>query len=216
MSKKLNLIGMVLFSVLVLCGANRGLAQEGPATSPPKPLLQPKALQSLAESSIDWLNKEIAPPAEAVGGGGLRVFTHPQMRRSAIKTGATLTLVISLFLLAVVLWRMRPTAAGRTRRKSANEVLAVLGQVPFVNGQQLQLVRLGTRLLLVATSSSGSQTLSEIADPDEVLQIESAYRQGRMDLLTASMQQRALQRPTAGPGVSLGSQPRGGRTLLEA
>ena len=95
-------------------------------------------------------------------------------------------------------------------------MLTVLGQIPFVHGQQLQLVRLGTRLLLVAASPSGSQTLSEISDPHEVLQLESAFQQGRMDLLTAAMQQRALQNNGTNSGVSLGSQQRTGRTLLEA
>ncbi|MDG2014527.1 MAG: flagellar biosynthetic protein FliO [Pirellulaceae bacterium] len=174
-------------------------------------------LQSAAERSVDWLEKQINPPsAEVMSTGGLQLFRDADTRQSAIKTGATLTLVLSLFFLAVFLWRLRPSSRKLEGRKRDNQVLTVLGQIPFVHGQQLQIVRLGTRLLLIAASPSGSQTLSEISDPQEVLQLESAIQQGRMDLLTASMQQRVLQGANSESNVSLGSHQRSGRTLLEA
>ena len=176
-----------------------------------------QGLRSAAERSVDWLQKQISPPSiEATSTSGLQLFGDPNTRQSAIKTGATLTLVLSLFLLGVFLWRLRPSSRKPVGRKQDNQVLTVLGQIPFVHGQQLQIVRLGTRLLLVAASPSGSQTLSEISDPQEVLQLESAIQQGRMDLLTASMQQRALQGTNPASNVSLGSHQRSGRTLLEA
>ena len=125
-------------------------------------------------------------------------------------------LVVSLFLLVVFALKLKPNGQGR--QKKGDKVLTVLGKVPFVHGQQLQLVRLGTRMLLVASSAKGSQTLSEITDPAEVLQIESAFRAGRMDLITDSL---SRSEPSANGsqsnnGILLGSNQRNGRTLLEA
>ena len=211
-------LGCVIWFILLslMCG-KVGLAQEiNPNELPATPAVQDASVSS-SESNADFLSRAIGPPpSNELTTGSWKMFQDPETKASAIKTGATLTLVISLFLLVVFIWRLRPAAGRAPQKKGKNEVLTVLGQIPFVHGQQLQLVRLGTRLLLVAASPSGSQTLSEISDPHEVLQLESAFQQGRMDLLTAAMQQRALQNNAPSPGVSLGSQQRTGRTLLEA
>ena len=214
-----NILRYISFALMTAIGvalANPVVAQT-PDDEQTIPAILPgsEKLQSAAERSMDWLNKQISPPSDdAAAAGGLRLFSDPDTKRSAIKTGATLALLLSLFLLMVFVWKLRPGSKTRNKRRAGNEVVSVLGQIPFVHGQQLQLVRLGTRLLLVAASPSGSQTLSEISDPQEVLQLESAFRQGRMDLLTASMQQRAVQTPQN--GISLGSHQQTGRTLLEA
>jgi len=211
-------LGCVIWFILLslMCG-NVGLAQEiNPIELPATHAVQDASVSS-TESNTDFLSRAIGPPpSDELTTGSWKMFQDPETKASAIKTGATLTLVISLFLLVVFIWRLRPSAGRSPQKKRKNEVLTVLGQIPFVHGQQLQLVRLGTRLLLVAASPSGSQTLSEISDPHEVLQLESAFQQGRMDLLTAAMQQRALQNNAPSSGVSLGSQQRTGRTLLEA
>lgn len=194
---------------------NSAAAQATPEATRPATTAGSQNLQSAAERTADWASKQISPPSSATDfSSGLRLLSDPNTKRSAIKTGATLTLVISLFLLAVFLWRLRP--GSKKSKKGSNEVVSVIGQVPFVHGQQLQLVRLGTRLLLVATSPTGSQTLSEISDPEEVLQIEMAFRNGRTDMLAESLQTRARHSSNANSGISLGSHQRGGRTLLEA
>jgi len=48
------------------------------------------------------------------------------------------------------------------------EVVEVLGQSPFGNRKQLQLVRLGSKLLLLTNGADGIQTIGEINDPNEV------------------------------------------------
>ena len=211
-------LGCVIWVVLIsiMC-ANRAVAQEFIPAGTPVIAVEQGVTNSDLESSSDFLSRAISPPpSNELVTGSWKIFQDTKTKASAIKTAATLTLVISLFLLVVFIWRLRPSANRTPRKQRKNEVLTVLGQIPFVHGQQLQLVRLGTRLLLVAASPSGSQTLSEISDPHEVLQLESAFQQGRMDLLTAAMQQRALQNNGTNSGVSLGSQQRTGRTLLEA
>jgi len=190
------------------------------------------SLQSTAERSMDFLDQQIAPPTEGAAlGSGIKLFSNPKSKRSAIKTAATLTLVLSLFFLAVFAWRLKSGVRGTASQKRDERVLSVLGQIPFVHGQELQLVRLGTRLLLVASSPKGSQTLAEITDPREVLQLQTAMQEGRMESLTAALQAsaaRGLSTPHSGHstngGISLGSHNNGhhndlpptGRTLLEA
>lgn len=214
---KLAKTGCFTLATAICLGlGNFAVAQATPENTGPVATAGPQNLQSAAERTADWLSKQISPPSEENdSGGGLRLLSDSETKRSAIKTGATLTMVISLFLLAVFLWRLRP-GSGKIKRTTKNEVVSVIGQVPFVHGQQLQIVRLGTRLLLVATSQSGSQTLSEISDPEEVLQIEMAFRQGGTDRLTQTLTKRARQSSTANNGISLGSHQPGGRTLLEA
>ncbi len=51
------------------------------------------------------------------------------------------------------------------------EVVEVLGKTPFGNRQNLQLVRLGSKLLLLLESSEGIQPIAEIEDPNEVQQV---------------------------------------------
>ncbi len=48
------------------------------------------------------------------------------------------------------------------------EVVEVLGQSSFGPKKQLQLVRLGSKLLLLINSGEGTQTIGEITDPSEV------------------------------------------------
>jgi flagellar biogenesis protein FliO len=48
------------------------------------------------------------------------------------------------------------------------EVVEVLGQTPFGNRKHLQLVRLGSKLLLLTNGADGIQSIGEINDPNEV------------------------------------------------
>ena len=207
-------IVMLVLSVSVCVGHTN--AQDATPESTTVSNKSVAGLQSSAERTMDWLSQQISPPTEEASGSGFNLFSDPKTKQSAIKTGATVTLVVSLFLLFVFALKLKPNSQGR--QKKGDKVLTVLGKVPFVHGQQLQLVRLGTRMLLVASSAKGSQTLSEITDPAEVLQIESAFRAGRMDLITDSL---SRSEPSANGsqsnnGILLGSNQRNGRTLLEA
>ena len=76
-----------------------------------------------------------------------------------------LAVVIGGYLGLVWLLRMiNPGGGGGIPR----EVLEVVGTVPLNNRQQLQLVRLGSKLLLMMHSAEGTQSIAEITDPAEV------------------------------------------------
>jgi hypothetical protein len=62
-----------------------------------------------------------------------------------------------------------------------SEVFEVLGRAPLANHQQAQLVRCGSKLLLVSVNatSGGVRTLTEITDPAEVDRLIDLCRQVR-------------------------------------
>ncbi len=95
----------------------------------------------------------------------------------AVRTGLALAAVISLMF--VIKWTFqwlsgRGGGIGSQLRaggRSPSGVLEVLGRYPIARGQTLALLKLDRRILLVAQTASGFQTLSEITNPDEVASI---------------------------------------------
>lgn len=82
-----------------------------------------------------------------------------------VTVGGSLTLVLGLFLL--VTWALRrnvPSGSSQLPR----EVVEMLGRAPLPGRQQMHLVRLGSKLLLLNVTPNGAETLSEVTDPIEV------------------------------------------------
>lgn len=65
-------------------------------------------------------------------------------------------------------WLTRRVMGGGGNSGLPNEVVEVLGQTPFGPRKSLQLVRLGSKLLLLMHSPEGTSPIGEITDPDEV------------------------------------------------
>ena len=83
----------------------------------------------------------------------------------------TLALVIGLiFLFRHVINRF----SGRTPATSRTGVVEVLARVGVAPKQQVVLLRIGGRVLLVGQSANGMTTLAEINDPDEVASVLAA------------------------------------------
>ena len=66
----------------------------------------------------------------------------------------------------------------------SSEVIEVLGRVPLVPRQDMQLVRVGNKLLLLCVTATGAETLTEITDSDEVERLTTAAQQGRSGSVT--------------------------------
>lgn len=167
--------------------------------------------QSLASKSMDWLSKQISKP-ESDESSGTQLFSDPKTKRTAVKTGATLIMVVSLFLLVVFVLRIRKP--GIRKGGLPENIVAILGQKQINPTQTLQLVRLGSKLLLVSTSATGSQTLGEITDQDEVCQIETLCREGKWPEMPLIRKRSDDSRQIL--GSQLGTLDQSRRTLLEA
>ena len=234
-----RIFSLAFLSLLIACfGVPNGFAQEGVLAArdslpPQKPdwpidsdkhfepvqLSQPPADEkggSIAQS-FDFLMKTIAPPKSEGGISSSPMFGIAGNQRSNIKTAATLTLIVSLFLLVMYLLRMRtPT----TKKTFPTDLVSVLGQTKLGPSQNLQLIRLGTKLLLVANGQNGTHTLGEIDDPEEVLRIESSCREGNWPGLNQILHQKIERQRQQAENERLGNGVRNPaashRTLLEA
>lgn len=99
--------------------------------------------------------------------------------------GGALLLVIGLFL--VFAWMMRRTSM-RSGGMLPQGVIEVLGHQVITGRQQVHLLRIGKRLLLVSVSPDSIETLTEITDPMEVDRIAGICRQSGPGSSTGAFQ----------------------------
>lgn len=88
----------------------------------------------------------------------------------------SLAIVLGLFL--VLVWctrRFAPPGSAQLPK----EALELLGRSALSPRQQVQLVRLGNKLLLVSLTPAGAETLTEITDAAEVERLTSLCRRGQ-------------------------------------
>lgn len=87
---------------------------------------------------------------------------------SLLTVATSLAVVLGLFL--VVAWLMRRASPGLAP-PLPGEVFEVLGRAPLAGRQQIVLVRLGSKLVLLCVWAAGVEALSEITDPDEATRL---------------------------------------------
>ncbi len=100
--------------------------------------------------------------------------------------GGSLSIVLGLFL--VVAWAMRK-AAPRGAMVLPKEVFEILGRARLGARQQVQLLRCGSKLLLVSITPHGAETLTEVTDPVEVDRIAGICQQGNPKSSTTAFRQ---------------------------
>ena len=134
---------------------------------PPIPISQPKPLPALPR---------LSPAGETSSN---RKGKLP----SVVTVAGSLAVVLGIFFL--VAWGMR-RAAPAGSSLLPGEVLEVLGRAPLAQRQQVSLVRCGKKLLLVSTTPTGAETLTEITEPEEVDRLAGLCLQGRPDSATVA------------------------------
>lgn len=128
----------------------------------------------------------LAPPGADKGNNraeGSRSLAGPA---SLFKVGGGLALVLGLFL--IVAWAMRrvgPASSPLLPR----EVVEVLGRAPLAGRQQVHLIRLGRKLVLVSVTATGIETLSEVTEPEEVDRLTGLCRQTMPGSATAAFRE---------------------------
>lgn len=111
----------------------------------------------------------------------------PTSSTSALMTmGGALAAVLGLFFCLVVLSKKFQPAGGGALPKEAIEVL---GRTTLAGRQQLQLVRVGGKLILVALTAGSAETLTEITDPHEVERLTAMCRRSQPGSSTQTFQQ---------------------------
>jgi len=179
-------------STVVQASRETPIVQPGGLTSP----LNPNAGKSASAAKTPIRGGVSA--AQSTGGASTDTAGAGS---SLIGVMASLAVVIGL--LVLVLWVMRRALPGGTR-KLPTEVLDVLGYAPLGNRQQMQLLRLGNKLLLVSVTATGAETLTEVTDPDEVEHLTKLSRQPATAAPAASFRQ-LLDQFTPKPTTTLAS-----------
>lgn len=127
----------------------------------------------------------LAPPSaeKKNGSEGARLLAPPL---SLLKVAGGLGAVLGLFL--IVAWAMRRVTPANPPLLPS-EVLEVLGRAPLAGRQQVHLIRLGRKLVLVSVTPAGIETLSEVAEPEEVDRLAGICRQAMSGSATAAFRE---------------------------
>ncbi len=116
-------------------------------------------------------------PAEPADGDTAFIRTRDEL----LKVGVPLLGVVTLMIVLGAAMRRFGGPLARGGRPSG--VLEILGRYPIARGQQLVLLRLVNRVVLLHQTRSGLAALSEVTDPDEVAallaRVEAATRSGQ-------------------------------------
>lgn len=105
---------------------------------------------------------------------------------TALTVGGSLALVLGLFFL--VAWLLRRGMSKGSGLLPA-EAVEVLGRTALPHRQHMQLIRCGNKLLLVAVSAGGAETLTEITDPLEVERLVGLCTSARSNSHAAAFRQ---------------------------
>jgi flagellar biogenesis protein FliO len=114
-------------------------------------------------------------------------FEHPMTGMGAmIPVIGSLVVVLGVFFaLAVIMRRAHPKGMAQLPK----EVFETLGRAPLTSRLQLQLLRLGDRLILVAVSPDGVETICEVSHPDEVVHLLGLCRRHEENSSTSAFRQ---------------------------
>jgi flagellar biogenesis protein FliO len=184
----------LFFALLVGCvaTAGRGGAQTAPGSPPHLPPRVPIRLVFAAEDNQALVAAggaeealPLKPPREAPTDGRSRP-RGPTASRAVTTVLTSLAVVLGLFTLLV--WFAR-RANSKGYATLPGEVVQTLGRAPLNARQEMHLVRVGNKLLLLSVTATGAETLTEISDPEEIDRLAGICRQSHPDSITASFRE---------------------------
>ena len=176
-----------------------------PKDSPAFPFRLASGEEAVAASSSPAPPALKLAPRSAEGKRQLDAPSPPTTGGAIGSVVGSLAVVLGLFL--AVVWVSR-RFAPQGSAILPKEVVELLGRAPLAGRHTMQLVRVGNKLLLLALSSNGAETLTEVTDPVEVEHLAALCRRGKTDSATASFTT-VLGQLTQEPSSGLGSHARG-------
>jgi flagellar biogenesis protein FliO len=111
----------------------------------------------------------------------------PLTTASAVKTVVT-SLAVVLGLLVALVWLSR-RANPKARATLPEDIIETLGRAPLSGRQEMHLVRIGNKLLLLSVTPTSAETLTEITDPVEIDRLAGICQQNQPDSITASFRE---------------------------
>lgn len=145
----------------------------------------PSTPRAASVTPADGQPLPLAPPRRSASGVPDRSRSHSPAR--ALSTVIS-SVVVVLGLFALLVWGARRT---RPRHHAAlpGEVLEMLGRAPLNARQEMQLVRVGNKLLLLSVTATAAETLTEITDPEEIDRLAGICRHGQSDGISVSLRE---------------------------
>ncbi|MBA2116890.1 FliO/MopB family protein [Bremerella alba] len=126
----------------------------------------------------------LPPPSKAKDTGvSMPVFNFQSNQTASI--AASLLVVVGLFLIFAWVGKKNMKPGGSRLSK---EIIQVLGKSQLSGKQQLELVRVGHKLLLLCVTPNGVETLTEITEPGEVERLLAIVRQDSPGSMKATFQ----------------------------
>jgi flagellar biogenesis protein FliO len=177
----------------------RGLSQPT-AIAPASPVSQPPAMPPQPFRLVSGA-EDIAPAAGAAGETrqplrlAPRATSHdsnlarppaPTTLSARGSVGGSLAVVLGLFL--TIVWFSRKLSPPG-QAPLPKEAVELLGRAPLGARQQMQLVRLGNKLVLLAVTATGAESLAEVTEPTEVERLTALCRRGQPGSSSAAFTQ---------------------------
>jgi flagellar biogenesis protein FliO len=163
--------------VLVSAANGQGSVNQALYTAP-LPASQASGISLSPRQSKSDTTTPLAPRARAPSSDG-----PPATGDALLTTLGSLALVLCLFF--AVAWIMR-RGTPHSQAVLPGEVVELLGRAPLPGRHQMHLLRCGSKLLLVAVSNAGADTLTEITDPLEVDRLCGICRENHPKSATAT------------------------------
>ena len=148
------------------------------------PLAADQQQKEIPLDNKDPLAKPLTPPKDS-GAGAFSGFSAMSMK-PLMTTGLSLGLVLALF--CAIVW-LSKKSGGKANRALPNEIVEVLGVTAITPKQQMQLVRLGNKILLLSMTQQGVQPIGEVTDPEEVARICAVCQSNRPNSMSNTFRQ---------------------------
>lgn len=122
----------------------------------------------LAPPSARQENTKLKDQKSRASDGPRRLIDFGIPTESMYTVATALAIVVGAFLLFA--WALRRGSHGKAGRRGIlpADAVSVLGRVPLTGRQMAELLRVGNKLVLVAITPGGAETLTEVTDPIEV------------------------------------------------
>ncbi len=179
---------------------NQPMQIRAPQQAPPRfpPLAQALHVEEVTETPVADPQPQVAKPTAAseplplprkasqTNGDSSSIPSFNFQGNKTASIAASLFVVIGLFL--VFAWVGKKNMKPGTGRLS-KEIIQVLGKSQLSGKQQLELVRVGQKLLLLCVTPHSVETLTEITEPTEVERLLAIVRQDSPGSMSTTFQE---------------------------
>ena len=137
---------------------------------------QPTEQAGLSRPVTEQASRPILPPEKEAAGSSDPAPLGDSTRQAVIRVAASMTIVLAIFFL--VIWFLR-RSLPRQVKALPEEAFEVLGTATLSSRHTLQLVKIGSRLLLISLAAGGATSLVEISDEVEVERLLALCEAGK-------------------------------------